>query len=311
MVTRMRFRTAWVRTLVLKKGRLGTPGSWLFPILVTLAGCGPSSSERNEAPSSFVQYDSAGILISDTRGPEARSPLGWVVDSVPDFVIGTGGGPHEILYRVQGLRGLPDGGVLVVDGGSREIRFYDPRGRLVDLAGGKGGGPGEFEDPVLVPSVTGDSLLFFDTKLPRLQVFSQDGQFRNTIPYVNAWPSGRVPPVGAMGLHVLFGQGGFLGGEAALRGEGLKQGTREYFWYDPTTGTRNTLESFVFDWAYGLHDLTSDIPFTSRPAAAVGPGGALITDGRASEIREYDVSGQLRRIFRVDELHRPGHPRDD
>ena len=44
------------------------------------------------------------------------------------------------------------------------------------------------------------------------------------------------------------------------------------------------------------------------PAAAVGPEGALITDGRAPEIREYDVEGRLRRILRVDEVQRAVTP---
>ena len=47
------------------------------------------------------------------------------------------------------------------------------------------------------------------------------------------------------------------------------------------------------------------IPFSSDPSGSVSQHGALITDGRASEVREYDLEGRLCRIFRVDEAGRP------
>lgn len=284
---------------------------WVGFVLAVLSASGlgcedPSSDDLSFEDSGFSQVDSSGVLISVTRGDNARAPLGWEVDSVPGLVLGAGDSPQEILYRVQGVRGLPDGGVLVVDGGSRELRFYDSQGRLLNWVGGKGEGPGEFEDPVLVPWVGTDSLLLFDKALPRLQVFLRDGQHFGTFRYLGAWPAGRVPPIGALYPHVLFRKGGFVGGEAAyMQGEGLKQGTREYFWYDPATAERITLDSFVIDVGFRTRAGTLDIPFSSRPAAAVGSKGALITDGRASEVREYDVAGRLRRIFRVEELDRP------
>lgn len=69
--------------------------------------------------------------------------MGWEVDSLPDLVIG-GGDSAELFHRVRGITGLPVGGVLVVDAGSAELRFFDSQDELLDRTGGRGEGPGEF-----------------------------------------------------------------------------------------------------------------------------------------------------------------------
>lgn len=281
---------------------LASPAMALAVALSCLTGCGPGGPD---AASTFAQRDSAGVLISVTPGTDARPPLGWEVDSVPDLVIGAGADPSDYLYRVQGVRGFSDGGLLVVDGGRAELRFFDAEGHLSRRAGGEGRGPGEFIDPVLVPSVGGDSLLFFDKRLPRFQVFSRDGQNHRTIRF-SQWPWGRVPPVGAMDLRALWEKLETEGGiESAIRVEGPMEETAEYFWFDPVTGEEISFTSFPVIRFYVGPDGPGEIPLSSYPAAIVGPEGALITDGLTSEIREYDIEGRLRRVFRIDESRRP------
>jgi hypothetical protein len=230
------------------------------------------------------------------------------LDTVPDLVIGPESSPPEYLYRVQGLRGTPDGGLLVVDGGSREIRFFDSQGRRVTVVGGKGEGPGEFEDPVLVPWPGSDSLLFFDKRLPRFQVLSSSGEFARTIRHPRGWPSGRKAPLGATGVQVLFAQRAFtLGPRVLQQPEGLWEEVTTFFWYDPHTGEKLVVDSLFWDSSYrpvGGRSLMR-IPFTTAPVGAVAAGGAFITDARRGEIREHDTGGRLRRILRVAGAERP------
>ncbi len=280
-------------------------GPGMILVLGVFSGCGPGDSGSVGRSAAFLRWDSAGVLISVTPGEEAETPLGWAVDSLPALALGADGSPSGPLFRVQGVRGLPEGGVLVVDGGSRELRFFDARGSLVRRVGRQGEGPGEFGDPVLVSSSVADSLLVFDKRLPRFQLFSIDGEDPRTLRHMNGWPSGRRPPVGALGLHVLFERGGSIGGEARARRDGVVREYRRYFWYDPLLGGQTPVDSFAFDFAFNAPEISFLIPFAAVSSATVGPNEAWISDGRAPEIRGFDIQGRLRRIFRVDQVGRP------
>lgn len=282
-------------------------------LLAVTLGSACGSDVVDDGPASFVQRDSAGVLISITPGPEAHALLPWQIDSVPNVVIGAGNSPATTLYRVQGLKGLPDGRILVVDGSSAELRFYDTNGQLLQRVGGKGAGPGEFQDPVLVPRPDRRELLLFDEGLPRLQVFSLDGTHESTRRYVAGWPQGnRRAPMGAIGSQALFQS---IDAEAfvaqlrkQLEGDGvLLQMELGYYWYDITTAEEVPLNSSTFttDETYTVGGHGEAIPFALRPSAAVTEDGALITDGRAYEIRAYDTQGRLSRIYRIDQ---PGQP---
>ena len=84
----------------------------------------------------------------------------------------------------------------------------------------------------------------------------------------------------------------------------------DFFWYVPGTRTQTPLSSFssgrLYNAAPGGNSLvTMLIPFTESPQGASDGEGALITDGLRPEILEFDRSGQLRRILRIDGPGRP------
>ncbi len=271
------------------------------------AACTHGDRPNHEGPASS-QRDSAGIEISVTSGTVAHTPLGWEVDSVPDLTIGDESLPGQALSRVQGLREFPGGRVLVVDGANAELRVFDSDGKLLRRSAGFGKGPGEFIDPALVPAVGTDSLLFFDQGTARLQLFSPKGEYQRQVPGWRHWPirAGRRPPLGALDGHLLLEIGGWIGGEASLRRDGIHQVSRVHAWFDPDSGVVTQLDSFVVDVGYQFHQnhFAVSIPFAAQPRAAVTKTGAFITDGRSPEIREYDVDGRLRRILRIDERRR-------
>lgn len=279
----------------------------IHPVVVAMLGCGHGDQGRMDdsiEPAEFSRHDSAGIVISSSSGVAARSPLAWEVEVEPELVLGAGNSRGEYLHRVQGVKGLPGNRVLVVDGGSQELRFYDAEGRLVKRAGGSGEGPGEFRDPVLVPLFGKDSLLLFDKMIPRFQVLAEDGAYGRGIRHVRGWPSGRVPPLGAKGDRVLFRGSGSRAHQSDRPREGLVINDRWYFWYDPFSGDTIHLAVFQFD-SYQTREVHVAVPFRALPSATVGRWGALVTDGRAPEIRVYDTEGHLVRVFRVEEARRP------
>ncbi len=97
-------------------------------------------------------------------------------------------------------------------------RVFGDDGRFIRLAGGRGGGPGEFAGPVDATSLPGDSMLVLDGAGPRAMVFTPELVFARQIrlrwpfnsPVVLEWPAavafnGIVPtPEGAgWPIHVM------------------------------------------------------------------------------------------------------------
>ncbi len=95
--------------------------------------------------SAFQRRDSAGVQIVESYRPIWVGGEGWRVGSQPLLKIGVVEGDAAFQFDgVTGLARLKNGTVVVADGGSQEIRFFDASGALVAVAGGMGEGPGEF-----------------------------------------------------------------------------------------------------------------------------------------------------------------------
>jgi len=284
------------------------------------ASCGPTGRAENERIS-FTLSDSAGIVVAVSSGAGLHAPLGWEIASVPNLILGED--DSLILHLVQGLKPLPDGGVVLVNAGDQQLLFFDAHGQLVKRVGGNGAGPGEYRLPVLVPWTGTDSLLLFDKGQPRLQVLSADGAYQRTVP-LTRWPAGRVPPLGALAADtLLFRSGRSLRQQRAMGtpADGLEQQMTEYFWHDPAAAQDVALDSVVSAFIYRTSGSAWGVPFRPRPTATAVKDGALITIGRTPEIRDYGRAGQLRRILRIDRPERrvtremvaayqPGLPRD-
>jgi hypothetical protein len=101
---------------------------------------------------------------------------------VPRLQIGMVEGAAEYqLSRVRGAVRLSDGRVVVANGDSRELRWYDAGGRFVTAAGRPGGGPGEFRGLDAVYPYPGDSVAAWDPESRRLSVFAPDGRFAREV----------------------------------------------------------------------------------------------------------------------------------
>lgn len=94
-----------------------------------------------------------------------------------------GGDDAREGYVLSGVRGVvvasPDE-VLVVDGGSKEVRSYGVDGLLKGKLGGEGKGPGEFKAPRDVAVLPDGHLLTWDIQLQRVTRFGPDGSVVGT-----------------------------------------------------------------------------------------------------------------------------------
>src|SRR5687768_145368 len=103
-------------------------------------------SDGDSTTRQSVVRDSASVTIVENAAPVwTDSAHAWRVETEPVVTIGVvEGAPEYQLFRVRHALRLDDGSILVADGGSRELRFYDSTGRHIRSIGRDGEGPGEF-----------------------------------------------------------------------------------------------------------------------------------------------------------------------
>ena len=155
------------------KTRLVVPGlRAAFWALVGACIFGASCTPTRDAPPLAVERDSAGIAIVESFSPAWGDTARWRVGAEPLLDLAESGtGDAHNFYRVRNVTRLPDGGIVVVNRGSAEIRKFTADGTFVGSAGGYGEGPGELTNVQQVELV-GDSLLVRD--IYRVTLFGPD-----------------------------------------------------------------------------------------------------------------------------------------
>ena len=147
----------------------------LVPLIV--AGC--AGAEGNAAEPSVT--DSAGVEIVVNPGADVEIAE-WQVDSPPRLAIGVlDGAPEYQFYQVRHSM-LLDDRLVVADGRSLQLRYFDLEGQHLRSAGGKGGGPGEFQYIGWVGRHAGDSVIVYDFQSRRFSIFDREGNFGRSYP---------------------------------------------------------------------------------------------------------------------------------
>ena len=158
-------------------------------LLLTVA-CTSGDAAANTA----TVRDSAGVQIVESTDPLWSNGTGLTLAAEPEVAIGELDGPPEYqLYQVRAATRLSDGTLALFDGGSAEVRYYDAQGRFVRKAGGKGGGPGEYQYVSWMKRLPGDSLMLNDTQAQRITVLAPDGSVARSINMAAAAPPPPTP----------------------------------------------------------------------------------------------------------------------
>jgi hypothetical protein len=108
----------------------------------------------------------------------AGSVWGDSVGLAEEVSIGTLNGPPEYEFgQVGDVAVDPNGGVYVFDGQVPALRYYDASGRYVRTLGGKGAGPGEYQDASLgiVIRHRDGRVVLRDPRNSRLNIYAPDG----------------------------------------------------------------------------------------------------------------------------------------
>lgn len=146
---------------------------FLLPCSLLLIHCAPV-----EAPRGAQRADSAGVAIVHYDALPDASGNQVTLSGEPVLTIGgAGAAPEQEFSGIAGVVRLSDGRIVVADGGSGELRYFDSQGKLLGKSGGPGQGPGEFRRLSFVGRLAGDSILTGDAAIGRFQVFDPEGRY--------------------------------------------------------------------------------------------------------------------------------------
>lgn len=133
------------------------------------------------ATTTAVLFDSAGITVAASPTDVLSGLRPWRLARPPRVVIGDREDDREHrLSEVIGAALLPNGTILVGDGGSRELRLFDAGGRTMRVFGGEG--PGELPALRKIAVLAGDTIAASAGALGPVSRFSPDGIFLGSTP---------------------------------------------------------------------------------------------------------------------------------
>ena len=252
---------------------------------------------------------SVRISTSDLRNIEALPHC--TTAERPELRIGTTDGPLMTqLFRVEGALRLPDGRIVVLNRGTKEIRFFDATGSFMSSLGRDGDGPGEFRDPIEISVLTPDSLLVWDWALNRVSVVTVEGAFvRVFVPQPTAPnPTGRIG-VAEHGRTVVIGSH-----EVRIpSGSGFIPQRLLLLRYDVEGVLRDTAATLPYG-SVGVIDAESRMAggpiFEARGSFATDGTNLYLADGSDPEVRVLNASQQLGRILRWTPPDRTVTPED-
>jgi hypothetical protein len=276
--------------------------------MLLLAACGAEPASRGTEP---TVRDSAGIVIV-TNG-SAATESGWHVSAEPLLQIGVAEGntPFEFDDIAAVVR-LPDGRIVVADGGSRQIRFFDARGAFLSASGRRGEGPGEYNDVSQLVATNRDTLHIFDDELMRISVLDAEGRLVRTVRV--SPPEGFYSPalVGVFddGSYVIQARPVFFMIDEYA---GVPADTTIYFHYRADGMMRDTLLRSPARQFYFLSTPTMGrimvMPFGTAPVHAFGANRLVLGHTSRYQMDLHD-DARLNRIVRAAREPVPVTPAD-
>ncbi|MXY32003.1 MAG: hypothetical protein F4179_05850 [Gammaproteobacteria bacterium] len=271
----------------------------LLPALAL--GAATACAERE--PDAVIEVDSAGVRIVESRAPAWPPGTQWRVNSEPVFRLGDAGDdPSSSFFRILDVALLAGGEVIVVDGGSAEVRRYDAAGRHLWSTGGRGEGPGEFRMPGYLGRRDDGAFLIWDRALSRVSTIAQNGDRLGTERRSGSDGS----PVVAFGR---FEDGYWLVALPVVR-RVTEPGTA---WtdsvrlgrYDPVLEEHVQLATVPGPrWVWTGQSMLP-VPFSPRSLRAIVGNRVAVASGSVPEVSIHDPDGSLAARYRIARDVRP------
>lgn len=190
----------------------------LATALLAVGGCGGASDVAGSAAWRTV-YDSTGdTIVARTTG---EVPNALVRRLVLEQKIGEAEGSDTVTFgQVAAIAVTGNNGVFVFDQQGPSLKLFDSSGTFVRFVGGKGGGPGEFEQVNGMDVLPNESLVLWDASHGRINEYSATGDYRAqwrapTTSYftwngLHTDREGAIVLTAPMGPLAVFGEQGFV-----------------------------------------------------------------------------------------------------
>lgn len=248
--------------------------------------------------------DSAGITIVENVADAGVAQ--WVVSDTPVLSIGVTDGPEA--YQFFGVAGVHrDGGgrTSVLNAGSRQVRVFGADGEFLRSFGQRGGGPEEFEMPVLA-GVSGDTLVVVDRANHRLSWVHPDLGFVRSV-RVSDDVGGYLNPAGMFANgQAVFGGAFDMRKVGEIRTGFNRAGT--FFRSCRPDGSLATDFGDVPGAEFFIEDITASgpasrpvlVPFGKIAQATVSDDFFFFSDQDDWEIEVFSAAGERVRLIRLD-----------
>lgn len=148
----------------------------LICVVAAFVGCDGPDAVGADHEVEGVTTDSAHVLIQEFPRETLEVLAPFQLAPQPSVRIGVLEGASEYQWTrpVAGTR-LSDGSIAVLEQAPAEVRLFDDSGQFIRRIGAEGAGPGEFNSPLGLAALPGDTLLVWDRGSRRLTWFSLDG----------------------------------------------------------------------------------------------------------------------------------------
>lgn len=254
---------------------------------------------------SFTVFDENGVTVSETiGGPRYQGEL---FSLRPVATVNQNqDNPESLLYRIGDASLDEDLNIYIVDARTWRIVVYNKKGEYSHSIGRRGNGPGEFQSIEIV-QLEGDVLTLWDDSSLRMTRYRCDGTFLDSRQSPNVmrvtsmlvlpderlltWKTSSIARDGytwsSVLVSILSSDGDV---QASIESGEVVRGTGEY--RSSPLGGREMI--------------TVSIPFTGNPKALYDPDrGIMVTTGMESDLRWYDLTGALAKVYRLPmEVHR-------
>jgi hypothetical protein len=212
------------------------------------------------------------------------------------------GDPSLQFNRIGGVARLQDGTIVVADGGSQEVRFFNSSGEVGRVVGGKGEGPGEFSDLAGLGVGPGGSVWAFDYSLDRITWMDGAGEiqgFTTLGPEPPVLMSVGSLPDGTFLLKQLWGAGDVSQAAAS----GLRRDPVAFVRFDRGGSLVDTLGLFpgreVHLWEENGRGVMGSPPFARNSVGALWGEGVVIGTQDRFELVDFGLDGEPRLVARL------------
>ncbi|MEM7416656.1 MAG: 6-bladed beta-propeller [Gemmatimonadota bacterium] len=270
--------------------------------VVVLGFTAACSVEEPPTPAANEVRDSAGVQILIAAAPSFDT-----VHLATSLEIGGEGDPDYEFFRVQQISPLASGNIVVTNGGTHELLFYDAVGSFIRRVGRRGEGPGEFGFLSTVYPWAGDSLITSDPRNRRISVFDSAGVFGRDANFSTALTDVAPETTCAFpGLNGVLGDGAwFTRGWGCMEFNGADGPKDATVTMEIVHEERNdTIGTFTSNrvWEHGDADpgpgMWSMIRFDAVMRTATTSDHVYLSLGTSHDVFVYDGSGALVTILR-------------